>query len=569
MGKNNLIPQQPIRCILGSLLRSRNAYWLASLQKRKEIKSEINENSHFQNSKQNKQFAPSDLAGAFSLLASLLDDHLSKNPESGGLKEMLLYRKATKFQEFLPKLKTSAEKDIALVLLYQMTDSREIQQEVQRHTELNMQDFKTPRAAFQFVDAVIESGAFTEAKTTVCVLGNTNAGKSSLVRTLRDFCSNTRKKKPIPNLTEDNTEFLATKVLELVEDVDVRAQQVIKLEIKPDKNNSKLNYVTNTQGLPPPKENDSLKIPTEKLKVTFADFAGHTQYESCSSLFTTENGVYMIAFDAPKYLEVEAAQILDPYHPSIGTYLELITRSCPEPIIMLVATKTELCPAEKYDSILKTAKAHLKSIVSRSSRLKRVVLFDEVIKTSSAEGTRENFEDLCGKVFAVCSHKELLNVRERTHPMSWKKMMDGTKVHVKMTLHQIQEAYDSIYSKCKKNEDTVTEGLEGWRAVAETVIALAELEAEATKQDIKDQIITIKNTADVQKDMTSIPLAGKDTFVMPAEEDQINRTLRTHDSEEPVVVNEEGEKQEVSWISEEVETILSVFSSSKEIFWFR
>jgi hypothetical protein len=115
----------------------------------------------------------------------------------------------------------------------------------------------------------------------------------------------------------------------------------------------------------------------------------------------------------------------------------------------------------------------------------------------------------------------------------------------------------------------VTEGLEGWRAVAETVIALAELEAEATKQDIKDQIITIKNTADVQKDMTSNPLAGKDTFVMPAEEDQINRTLRTHDLEEPVVVNEEGEKQEVSWISEEVETILSVFSSSKEIFWFR
>ena len=84
----------------------------------------------------------------------------------------------------------------------------------------------------------------------------------------------------------------------------------------------------------------------------------------------------MIAFDAPKYLEVEAAKILDPYHPSIGTYLELITRSCPEPIIMLVATKTELSPAEKYNSILKTAKDHLKSIASRSSRLKRVVLFD-------------------------------------------------------------------------------------------------------------------------------------------------------------------------------------------------
>ena len=107
---------------------------------------------------------------------------------------MLLYSKAANFREVLPKLRSSAEKDIALVLLFQMTNSLQIQQEVQRHTELNMQDFKTPKAAFQFVDAIIESGAFTEAKTTVCVLGNTNAGKSSLVRTLRDFCSNTTNK---------------------------------------------------------------------------------------------------------------------------------------------------------------------------------------------------------------------------------------------------------------------------------------------------------------------------------------------------------------------------------------
>ena len=152
---------------------------------------------------------------------------------------MLLYREASSFKEFLPSLRSSAEKDITLVLLFQMTNSLQIQQEVQRHTELNMQDFKTPNAAFQYVDAIIESGAFTEAKTTVCVLGNTNAGKSSLVRTLRDFCSNTTKKKPIPNLTGDNTEFLATKVLELVEDVDVKAQQVMKLEIKSVKKHKK------------------------------------------------------------------------------------------------------------------------------------------------------------------------------------------------------------------------------------------------------------------------------------------------------------------------------------------
>ena len=99
----------------------------------------------------------------------------------------------------------------------------------------------------------------------------------------------------------------------------------------------------------------------------------------------------MIAFDAPKYLKHEATKKFDPYHPSIGTYLELITRSCPEPIFILVATKTELCPAGKYDSILKTAKAHLISIATRSIMLQKVVLFDEVIKTSSAKPTAANF----------------------------------------------------------------------------------------------------------------------------------------------------------------------------------
>ena len=164
--------------------------------------------------------------------------------------------------------------------------------------------------------------------------------------------------------------------------------------------------------------------------------------------------------------------------------------------------------------------------------------------------------------------------------MSWKKMIDCTKVQVKMPLHQIQEDYESIYSKCKKNQDTVTEGLEDWRTVAEMVMELAESEAKATKQDIKNKYI--KDPADIHMEKTLGLLPDEDTFVKPAEEEQINRTLRMHNLGQlkqetinpkgyvlPVKENEEGEKQAVSLISEEVETILSVFASSKEIFWFR
>jgi hypothetical protein len=526
----------------------------------------------------NQQAVPSDLAGAFSTLATLLDDHLTRNPKSGGLLEMLLYRKATNFKEFLPNLRDSAEKDIAMVLLFQMINSRQIQQEVQKHTELNMQDFKTPNAAFKYVDAIIESGAFTEAKTTVSVLGNTNVGKSSLVRTLSNFCLSITqktnivralgdvllnpKKRPIPYLTRDNPQFLATKVLELVEDVDFKAQPFMELEIKQDKDQIKLNIVSYKQSSIPSTDKSALKPPFEKLTVTFVDFAGHTHYKSCSSLFTSENGVYMIAFDAPKYLEFEASKNFDPYHPSIGTYLELITRSCPEPIFILVATKTELCPAGRYDSILQTAKAHLKSIANRSSKLQKVVLFDEVIKTSSAKATKANFEELCGKIFAVSSHEDLLDVRERNYPKAWKKMIDGTKGQVKIPLHEIQKDYESIYSQCEKNQDTVTEGLEGWRNVAEKVI--------------KDQ--TIKDSVE-EEHFVPAEVHHGETPGLPAEEDKNNQTL---DIEEPMQqtinlegcsisqeVNEEGEKQVVFKISEELDNILSVFASDKKIFWFR
>jgi hypothetical protein len=120
----------------------------------------------------------------------------------------------------------------------------------------------------------------------------------------------------------------------------------------------------------------------------------------------------------------------------------------------------------------------------------------------------------------------------------------------------------------------VTEGLEGWRAIAETVVGFTE--AEATKQDTMYK--TIEKPAD---ETTRLP-ADEDSFVKPAEEEQMNRTSKAHDLKEPKQqtinsdgcsfsdkVNQEREKQEGSSIRKEVETILSVFASSKEIFWFR
>ena len=106
-----------------------------------------------------------------------------------GLKNLLKFKEVGSFQEFFEILKDGKELDIAFVFLYQLLKgNKHLQDKIQDHTEVTLHGFKSMEDVFVFVGDIVKTGAVQERKTTVCVLGNTSAGKSSLVRTLEKYC---------------------------------------------------------------------------------------------------------------------------------------------------------------------------------------------------------------------------------------------------------------------------------------------------------------------------------------------------------------------------------------------
>ena len=67
----------------------------------------------------------------------------------------------------------------------------------------------------------------------MCVMGNTSAGKSSLVRTLERYCKD-KAEKPRAVLTgeEENKGLIETKVMELVKDVKIEPKLEFALKVE-------------------------------------------------------------------------------------------------------------------------------------------------------------------------------------------------------------------------------------------------------------------------------------------------------------------------------------------------
>ena len=125
-------------------------------------------------------------------LANMLDDYYLHNHDNSNLRDMLEFKKSATFRAFFENITNSTEKDIALLLFYQLvSDSQDIRQEIMKNNpELPVSTIKSLEEACIFVEDLLKSGATQEAKTTICILGNTGAGKSSLIQTLREYCKN-------------------------------------------------------------------------------------------------------------------------------------------------------------------------------------------------------------------------------------------------------------------------------------------------------------------------------------------------------------------------------------------
>ena len=476
------------------------------------------------------------------VLADLLDEYMKKAEDRGPFEEILQKKEAKSFTELFSKLHDTIQRDIVLTMLYLLPTPPKIRQYVQEQTELNLADFKSMKDVLLYIDAMASSGASQEAKATVCVLGNTSVGKSSLTRTLQDYCNNPTKE-PKSCLTGDpkNKEFIETKVLQIVDNVELKASSIPALNIKQEANSSKAFTIT-SKSTKHDEESDDSNNP-ESISMTFIDFGGHSPYYSCSPIFLKEKGVYMICFNPEKFFEDKEA-----YFSSIGTYIEMVTEKCQAPIFILVATKTDECPDNvDYSSILTTAKNHLKSIASRSKSLKQAFIYDEIIKTSSAHVTKDSLDKLVARLVAVCAHKRLLNTRTRNVPNTWQAMFLGLRSLQQVSLEQIERDFmteqikrdcKSIYENPERTEAVI--GLDGWRAVATRLVDI-------TKQ--KGPEFRFRAKGICKEPMEFAP----------------NR----NQNNDPNEIKPMDSNEEYFALSAEVELILTMYSSFNEIFWFR
>ena len=89
---------------------------------------------------------------------------------------------------------------------------------------------------------------------------------------------------------------------------------------------------------------------------------------------------------------------------------------------------------------------HELSISRRSKRLKAAFLYNEVIKTSAADEDQlqDTLENLCTILAAVCSHRELMDVRMRTIPTVWKDMIENLRQYLQVHIEDIEREYQSM-----------------------------------------------------------------------------------------------------------------------------
>ena len=526
-------------------------------------------------------------------LASKLDSFHKETGLNSGLDDLLKSKGVESFKDFFEVLNTK-EMDVALVFLYQLLKgNKDLQDKVQMHTEIHLNSFKSIEAALAFAEDIIKTGAVQERKTTVCVLGNTSAGKSSLVRTLEKYSKNT-KVKPEAVLTGDPKyrDLIETKVMELVKGVELDAESGLTLKVESSQSAPKFYRIckSSTENRDKSKDDEN-KEGVHNIQISFVDFAGHSEYTSCSTLFMKKKGIFLICFDTEKLLHA-TKPVIEGYYPAIGTYMEIVTEKCHTPIFILTATKTDKCsPREAeqlFGGILETAQEHLASISIRSKKLKTAFLYNAVVKTSAAdeEHLQDTLGNLCAILAAICDHRELMDVRLKTIPTVWKEMISSLKECLQVPVREVEQKYRSIlqsnkhilhqisqveeeFTSSESNDPKIKgEDLSKWVQIMKTYAMHIKKDDEkgGSNTILLEEDVKVSSTIDlnpIRSDKDSDEAKQQKTMAkstLPAK----GKTLKSADKEEA------GNSEKIDDdVCQKVKTILQAFSADQDIFWFR
>ena len=141
------------------------------------------------------------------------------------------------------------------------------------------------------------------------------------------------------------------------------------------------------------------------------------------------------------------------YFQSKGTFLNRVCEYCPTPIFMLTTTKMDkikdknVLKDNKFKDILSEVMEHLTFIAENSKTVETIFLVDEIVQSSSLEASEKSLKLISDKLSEICIHKDLLDVKIRTIPMTWKTTLNNVKDKPKVLISEIQHEFEKI---CKE-----------------------------------------------------------------------------------------------------------------------
>ena len=104
-----------------------------------------------------------------------------------------------------------AVKDVALLMIHLVLTDGELKEEIKKVVHIPVEDITSVKL---YIDALKSSGVDDIRRGMLMVLGNSSVGKSSLMRTIQNYCEG----KPRENVSflTQNSPFLETQVVEVI-----------------------------------------------------------------------------------------------------------------------------------------------------------------------------------------------------------------------------------------------------------------------------------------------------------------------------------------------------------------
>ena len=307
----------------------------------------------------------------------------------------------------------------------------------------------------------------------------------------------------------------------------------------------------------------------KKLNLKLVDLGGHPEYYSSSSLFISSSGVFLVAFDS---LILNSGDLDKHYFSSVGTYIDLIwqttAKASVQPKVALVATKIELSnpTEENFRKFLQLTKSHVASIQSENT----VLLLDEILKTSSAEVTKEALRTFHRKVSTLSFHSTLRTRPQELRPLSWQKFLDILQRTPSISLENARVEWMKTKNEVGQTTNVSNPDLQGLQKLKYFVEQMILVDEESIKSvnytKIKDKGGNAEREEDDDQQNRSKPTKPKSTEQTPSKETRGDNKLVKGGE---VITKEQKVDLKKDEVLQEMSTILDYFVTEGEILWYK